>query len=54
MYIVQHVHMSRRLETDIRTDIDRAERHDLKSLFLLLILLFFFPFLRREEKRGKE
>ena len=32
---------------------DRAERHDLKSRFLLLILLFFIP-LRREEKRGKE
>ena len=34
---------------------DRAEFYDLKSRFLLFILVFFFPlFFRGEEKRGKE
>ena len=36
---------------------DQAERHELKSRFLLFILLFFFPFylegMRKGEKNGQ-
>ena len=33
---------------------DRVERHDFWSQFLLFILPLFYPFFRREEKRGSE
>ena len=33
---------------------DRAERHDLKSRFLLLIFLFFFPLFLGGKIKGKK